>query len=314
MTLGADFVEDVEHPSHPVLQQALTDACELTEERLREMGFRDAEDWLVRKLAYAYFHDWTVDSPRYAFVLPDPGNLGKEYIEEVQELRAAGPEITPDHLVALYREIAKEWLLDHDTDFPERFLRTVSSTGLVDYSSGWREYIRSNSFFDDFYMTDVLKYRVNGYESGSELESLAFRRHLKQELTAIEPRVIFVFGGAAWNTVRRFLNPEPVNPAVGDETSIMDSHGDLYCTDTPVRAFVLPLAHMSGQIWWRFPPEDYIKRLNDVLTELEEISTDSFRPPDSLCETEDSSEGREPTVLDEIAEDVGEVNEFEPDR
>lgn len=50
-----------------------------------------------------------------------------------------------------------------------------------------------------------------------------------------------------------------------DSESVMDIHGVLHRITEPVETYLLPLAHMSSQVWWRFPPEEYLSRLSDAL-------------------------------------------------
>jgi len=49
----------------------------------------------------------------------------------------------------------------------------------------------------------------------------------------------------------------------------MSIHGTLHRISEPVNTYVLPLAHMSGQVWWRFLPDEYISQLSEVLELLE---------------------------------------------
>jgi hypothetical protein len=310
MPLDASFVENIEYPNHTALQRALSEACTNTSERLVEMGFESPDEWLVRKAALAYFYDWEQDTPEFTFVLPDPGNLGKQFTSEIRALQSAGPNIPYRDQITIYRDIASKWYLNHQTDFPQEFFSLLHSHDLIEYNDGWRAYVRRGEFFDDFYMTDIIKYRVGGFNASGQRASQAFRRQVKQELAHIDPTIIFVFGGTAWNIIRSHLKLTPVDPTVGDETSIIDSHGELYYTDSDTSAFIVPLGHMSGQVWWRFPPEEYVDRLDSALTELCGIATDDLQPPTSLYES-DVGSSRESSALDDIAEEVGEVSEFD---
>jgi hypothetical protein len=309
MSIDASFVKKIEYPKHSALQGALSEACTNTVERLSEMGFRDPEEWLVRKAAMAYFYDWQEDNPEYVLLLPDPGNLGKQNTPEIRRLQSEGKNICYQDQVGIYREIARKWYLRHQTDFPQEFLSLLHSHGLIEFDDGWREYVRCGEFFDDFYMTDIIKYRVGGFSSNGQRASQAFRQHIKSELSEVEPSIIFVFGRPAWNTFYDHLNPTPVNPPVGEKTSIKQSHGKLYYINTNTCAFVVPLGHMSGQAWWSFPPAEYIDRLDSALTKLRDIGTNTHQPPASLCESVGES-AHEKSALDNIAEDIGEVSEF----
>lgn len=307
MELNSKFVRRIEEPEHSVLKAALADACERARERLTEMGFRNPEEWLVRKAAFASFYDWERDSPDYVFLLPDPGNIGTEYTDEIHDFESTGPTISSRQQVGFYRDLARGWFLNHRTDFPTEFFPLLQSNGLIEYPTNWQTYIRDSGFFDDFYMTDVVKYRIAG-NSSSALEEWAFRRHLKRELIHIDPKIIFVFGGRAWGTIREYLSPVPYGTKVRDDSKITNAHGRLYYTNSQFCAFILPLGHMSGNSWWQFPPEEYIDRLKAGLSELQAAAKTGFTPPDKLCNPE--NQGNETTALDKLAQKIGTVDEF----
>lgn len=308
VSLNSDFLQEIEHPNHSNLQLAFEEGLENTAERLEVMGFLNPDDWLVRKIALVYFYDNEQDSPNFALVLPDPGNIGKEYTEEIRNLQVAGPDIDYNAQIEFYRDLVTTWFLTHNTDFPNEFFPLLRSNGLIDYSGHWTEYIGEGEFFDDFYMTDIIKYRVAGNRR-SEWKDTAYRQHVKKELKEIDPNVIFVFGASAWGTIRKHLSPEPVHDSSNDESKITRAHGNLYYTDSVIDAFILPLGHMSGNSWWQFPPEDYVERLEAGLSELREVSKEGFDVSANLSESANEKES-EPTVLDEIAQDLGEVSEF----
>ncbi|MFC6890994.1 hypothetical protein [Halorubrum trueperi] len=54
-----------------------------------------------------------------------------------------------------------------------------------------------------------------------------------------------------------------------DPDSTMTTHGILHRTSDPIDTHVLLLAHMSGQVWWQFPPDEYISRLSEAFELLE---------------------------------------------
>jgi uracil-DNA glycosylase len=73
------------------------------------------------------------------------------------------------------------------------------------------------------------------------LDGATARRLLVDELRALDPELILTFGGNAWSALRRHADPEPVG------------------------TYLLPLAHTGGQVRWRFPPDEYVARLDDAL-------------------------------------------------
>jgi uracil-DNA glycosylase len=112
-----------------------------------------------------------------------------------------------------------------------------------------------------------VKYRVDGF--GVAAERASYQHHLERELQALNPKLVITFGGNAWPALRRSTTPEPVVDTDADPESIMSIHGTLHRISEPVNTYVLPLAHMSGQVWWRFPPDEYISRLSKALEVLE---------------------------------------------
>lgn len=149
--------------------------------------------------------------------------------------------------------------MGRNADFSERVLTALADAGLLDLGSDWQTYIETEQFFRDIYLGDVVKYRTDGF--GRAAERVSYAEFLEDELRALAPSLVFTFGGNAWRTVRREMEPETVQPFGGDPDSIMQVHGTLHRVTTPIDTFVLPLSHMSGQVWWRFPPEAYIDRL-----------------------------------------------------
>lgn len=109
----------------------------------------------------------------------------------------------------------------------------------------------------------MAKYRTDGF--GRSAEQVSYAAFLEDELRELDPALVFTFGGNGWSIVRREMDPEPLQSVDGEPDSIMDVHGCIHRVSSPTETFVLPLSHMSGQVWWRFPPEIYIDRMREVL-------------------------------------------------
>lgn len=139
----------------------------------------------------------------------------------------------------------------------------LAQHGLTSLPSGWHQYVASGQFYHDFYLGDVVKYRVDKF--GMTEERVSYHALLEDEFQALDPDLVFTFGGNAWPALRRHTLPEPVVETDANPESVLDIHGTLHRISNPVDTYVLPLAHMSGQVWWRFPPDDYIARLSDAL-------------------------------------------------
>lgn len=71
------------------------------------MGFTSPDDRLVRELAYAYFFDWKADDPRFMFLIPDPGSLGKRFDDSVRSFEERGADQPPQNRVSLHRRLAR---------------------------------------------------------------------------------------------------------------------------------------------------------------------------------------------------------------
>jgi hypothetical protein len=85
----------------------------------------------------------------------------------------------------------------------------------------------------------------------------------------LDPELVISFGGTTWLALQRSTAPEPVMDTDVDPDSTITTHGILHRISELIDGHVLPLAHMSRQVWWRFPPDEYILRLSKALELLE---------------------------------------------
>jgi len=205
--MNRDFVEGIEHPESRYLQEAQESAARHVRERLEDHHMTDVPDKVLRKLTYAYYHDWEQNDPNYVFLLADPGVPGEHVVFEANAY--AGLEPTDYRTkVQIDQRFGARWLAKQRyTDFTSEFLTHCQDHGLVEFDEPWWQYLLSGSFFDDFYMTDVVKYRENN-PSQATLDA-AVRLGLIQELEYIDPDLIFTFGSRAWDAVRTHLQAEP---------------------------------------------------------------------------------------------------------
>lgn len=231
---------------------------------MREWEFRDVAESTVRKLSYTYYHKPEQEDPEYVFLLQDPGGLQERHTEEIDRLDGIDQQSSGEELVDIFRQFPKSWLLrNRNSDFSERFFTSLAEHGLISLQSTWREYLREEQFYEDFYMTDVVKYRVDGFNKTEEQASV--NEFLRDELIDIDPNLIFAFGGDAWSALRTYFDAIPVQRTSVDPSKITEMHGHLCQANQNLDSKILPLSHMSGQIWWRFPPDDYIKRMEQGL-------------------------------------------------
>ncbi|AOW79813.1 hypothetical protein HTSR_0620 [Halodesulfurarchaeum formicicum] len=252
----------IDTPSNPELQQLQQQAIDNVEEVLSDVGMAYSEE-LCRRLSYTYYYDWETDDPDYVLLVQDPGNLQERHLSELRPENPLTGNWTARKQISVYRAYGQSWLTGRNADFSERFFGTLADHGLISLPNGWEDYINSGALYRDFYLGDVVKYRVDGF--GSSAERSSYEALLEGELKALDPELIFTFGGNAWSALRRYTYPQPVESTGAEPESIMSIHGVLHHIDNPVNAYVLPLAHMSGQVWWRFPPDEYISQLNKAI-------------------------------------------------
>lgn len=265
--MNPDYLEQLERPSSSNLEALLETATDSVEEQLAEFGADGIDDSALRKMACAYYYDWEEDDPNYVFLLKDPGSLNQRHTNAVRRLEALPEDYDPRSLVDIYRGLAKTWFTDtRNSDFMRRFLSLCRTNDLISFDSYWGDYVNSNEFFDDFYMTDIIKYRAPGSAVGSPEVDIAFREQLRPELEAIDPDLIFAFGNRAWNPVREKLQAEPVEETDIDESKITQLHGHLHRTKSVIDTHVLPLGHMSTQFYGaQLSKQKYMSRLEKGL-------------------------------------------------
>jgi|GEM_PF-1408555 len=256
------LLSQIDEPAHPELRELQQTATERVESVLAEAGMPRKEE-VSRRLSYTFYYDWETDDPDYVLLVQDPGNLQKRHLTELRPQNPLAGDCTVREQIAVYRAFGQSWLTGRNADFTERFLETLSDHGLISLPDGWERYVTSGDLYRDFYLGDVVKYRVDGF--GSRAERTSYDAFLARELRELDPELIITFGGNAWPALRKEVYPRPVMETTADPGSIMDIHGVLHHIEEPVETYVLPLAHMSGQVWWRFPPDEYISRLNHAL-------------------------------------------------
>jgi hypothetical protein len=278
--MNADFLERIDQPRSLTLERLLDSAIENVDEQLREYGAHSVDDWALRKIAYTYYYDWEEDDPDYVFLLEDPGNLNQRHTREVRRIEALKEEHEPLDMVDIYRRFASTWFTEtRNSDFMRKFLSTCDENGLIDADGYWKDYIRTQDFFDDFYMTDIVKYRAPGSAVGAQQVRSSFADQLRLELETIDPDLIFTFGNRGWNPVKEELRAEPVDDPDVDESKITELHGHLHQTQRIVDSYVLPLGHMSTQFYGaQISKDDYMGRLENGLENWRQVAGDELSP------------------------------------
>lgn len=242
--MNEDFVERIEHPESRYLQEAQQDAYARVRDRLEEHHMTDVPEQVLEKLTYAYYHDWERNDPNYVFLLADPGVPGEHVVFEANAYADLDPADYRQK-VHVDQRFGARWLAKKRyTDFTSEYIECCHEHDLIDVENPWWQYLLSGSFFDDFYMTDVVKYREDS-PSRNALDA-SVRLGLIQELEYVDPDLIFAFGGRAWDVLREHLQAVPVGD-VNDPSSINEVHGELHRATREHEVDVLPCGHMSPQ-------------------------------------------------------------------
>jgi uracil-DNA glycosylase len=168
--------------------------------------------------------------------------------------------------VSLHRRFAVSWLVQRNADFAEKFIRTCADRGLIAPGISWVEYVESGGFFDDFYLADVVKYRTDSHRPAQR--NASYHELLQDELTAISPEIVFVFGGDAWSLVRSQMDPVPLDGIDGDASKVTEAHGYPFRIEEPVETLVIPLVHFSGRVYHSLLRNSYFDYLEDGLRSL----------------------------------------------
>lgn len=263
--MAQKILRQTDDPQHPLLRELLEKAVDESESVLRTSNIEDVSEDVIRRLSYTYYYDWETDDPDYMLLVQDPGNLHERHLDELRGSNPLGEGCSLRDQIRVYRQFGKSWLTGRNADFSERFFGTLDAFGLVDIGGDWSEYIRSETMYEDFYLGDVIKYRTDGF--GRRAEEVSVNRYLSKEIQSLDPDIVFTFGGNAWSAIRGHTDPRAVVDVRKNPEKMMEIHGVLHRIETPTDTYVLPLSHMSGQVWWRFPPDEYIERLESALAE-----------------------------------------------
>lgn len=256
------LLSQIDQPTHPELQELQQTAIDSVETVLADAGMPLQEE-VCRRLSYTFYYDWETDDPDYVLLVQDPGNLHQRHLSELRPHNPLAGECPARQQISVYRAFGQSWLTGRNADFSEQFLGTLANHGLISLSDSWERYVTSGQLYQDFYLGDVVKYRVDGF--GTAAERTSYQTLLTTELQELDPNLVITFGGNAWSTIRRHARPQPVVETDADSESVMDIHGVLHRINEPIETYLLPLAHMSSQVWWRFPPAEYLSRLSDAL-------------------------------------------------
>lgn len=260
--MNEQFIRQIENPSSPQQQTLYEQGLEITKDRLEKHSIEGLEDTTLTRLNYTYYHNWKRNDPDFFFLIRDPGKPGDHVVSEAVEIDRT-EEILD--LIDIYQRIGARWLMGRNyATFIREFLRVCEQKDLVELTTDWWEYVLTGSFFDDFYMTDVVKYRIDEDPTDSDLQD-CFTSYLFPEIDEIDPDLIFAFGKTPWKSIRDTLNTKDIETGEQTKPSVTQAQGRLFRTTRMPddQLFVIPFLHMSPQ---NYPSKVTIPEFTEMLT------------------------------------------------
>lgn len=270
--MKSEYLDRIEHPEPRTLEQLRDKAIQNVKETLPNRSVDVHDPAVFRKLAFTYYYDWESDDPSYMMVSEDPGGIQSRHTSDLIDFAELSGD-DPLEQVSIYRDFASRWLGSDNTRFAESFFGACADGGLIGFDQSARAYARSGAFFDDFYLTDVNKYRASASTS-REIGSLT-AYFTAPELRTADPDLIFAFGNDAWDVLSRELALTPVeadhNPAPDAGITAIDGH--LYRSQRLIETHVVPLLHMSGQAFGaQRSPSEYADRVAQAVRTWKQVT------------------------------------------
>lgn len=257
MKIGDQYLRRIEVPQSKGLAQLHEMALSDVRDKFEDKGMTVDADTL-EKSTYTYYHDWESESPSFGFFLQNPGTLKPRH--EGRDLLAAS---NPLDYVEVYQRYAAEWFVDKNEHFSGRFFPLLGDLGLIDIDD-WKTYVQGK-FFEDFYMTDLVKYRVTTGDIKAKHRTESYEEQLKHELEALDLELVFAFSSRLWKTLHEEVDLEGLTDGAPDSDSVSSCHGHLYRAGEPLDSFVIPLSHYSGQIFGHYLRDSYFEYLEEGL-------------------------------------------------
>lgn len=259
MKLGNSFLRRIENPQSSGLAQLNEQALSNVRAKFDQKDI-EVDSETLRKSTYTYYHNWETESPKFGFFLQNPGTLKARH--EGRDLLEASE---PLEYVDVYQRYAAEWFINKNEHFAGRFFPFLDELGLIDVHD-WKSYVQ-DSFFDDFYMTDLVKYRVTTGDIQDQHRIESFDEQMKHELEEIDVRLVFAFSSRLWKTLYENISLDPISEGVPLTRSVSECHGFLYKAGNPLNCYVIPLSHYSRQIYGHYLRDSYFDYLKDGLTD-----------------------------------------------
>lgn len=240
---------------------------------------RDCKECPFRQNGFTFYVNHAFNY-EFMLLLQNPNLEGKDR-EESREVEKAH---TPDERVKIHQRYISKWFLSTNKRFMERFLEEYKRCGILDYED-FEKYIEDHLFFNDFYVTDLIKYRCKTTDIKIEHLEHAMHEHLIDEVSiwlqkAAKPRLILVFGTRVWEVFRKHFDLEPcqeletkTDPDRGLKVSNVHGfifQGKLKPVDRKPESvdysfFAIPLSHMSPNARYKLLRNSYFQYFREGL-------------------------------------------------
>lgn len=270
--MNPEFIQKIKHPSGDLrfIQQK---AQINVKQQLHRWGYDvgDISRERILDMSFTYRFDWEEDNPRHMLILQDPGPFGSDRHKNMwEQSENLDNDINPIKSVSRDRWIAKKWLEETAKQFSDAFLQECVDTGIINEIDNIDNYIDNGRFFDDFYYTNVIKYRDDTHDSKHRIESYA--EYIDKEIEYINPEYIFVSGSPAWNTIdsgKTDIDPKPIEkvPDSVSRNKITEVHGHPFEITKPINAKIIPIIHPNprSENWRTKYPKRLQKGLNSSI-------------------------------------------------
>jgi len=227
---------------------------------------RDCARCPFKDKGFTFYADHTTPY-EFMLVLQNPLSTSKRRSLEMEEAESAH---NLKQRVKVHQRYFSDWFLFRkNRKFIERFLNLFKEYKLIDLDNH-EEYIK-HEFFDDFYVTDLIKY----WCTTSEIEEKHVEhavKHLQREISLVKPRLIISFGTRVWEALKGQFKlkayqrwESKVDPDRDKET-VSNVHGFLFksCSPPPNHeVFVIPLVHLSARTRNMLLRDSYIQYLRE---------------------------------------------------
>ena len=190
----------------------------------------------------------------YMFIMQNPGmGRKKDYKKEIDDIKNAKGGLEK---VNQFKRYLIVWL-KKNSNFMTNFLNLLKKYQLITFDDV-NAYIEDR-FLKDFYVTDLVKCRADTNWLGTNRKrgeidpSVCFNKFLKEEITKVKPKLIFLFSSRAWDVFKKIYNLST--------EKLKNAHGNLFKIKDG--AYIIPLAHFSQRQFNNYLRDSYFDYLEE---------------------------------------------------